>query len=164
MEASATGLIERARQRGWYHTLELRPGEWTDGWFDLRPAIKHYGLPEDMTGMRALDVGTFDGFWAFEMERRGADVVAIDVESLEAAEWPPIHRARLECEARDFEHLRRVARGHRRARGLRVQRGHTAAPPRPDPRPREDSRHPRAGRRAHHVRAVLDEGDTSRAP
>jgi tRNA (mo5U34)-methyltransferase len=29
--------------------------------------------------MRCLDVGTMDGFWAFEMERRGAaDVVAID--------------------------------------------------------------------------------------
>jgi tRNA (mo5U34)-methyltransferase len=32
-----------------------------------------------MRGMRALDVATFDGFWAFEMERRGADVVAVDV-------------------------------------------------------------------------------------
>src|SRR5918996_1103870 len=92
MEASATGLIERARQRGWYHTLELRPGEWTDGWFDLRPAIKHYGLPEDMSGMRALDVGTWDGFWAFEMERRGADVVAIDLDDERELDWPPRQR------------------------------------------------------------------------
>src|SRR5918996_5898128 len=92
MEASATGLIERARQRGWYHTLELRPGEWTDGWFDLRPAIKHYGLPEDMRGMRALDVGTWDGFWAFEMERRGADVVGIDLDDERELDYPPRRR------------------------------------------------------------------------
>ena len=30
--------------------------------------------------MRALEVGTWDGFWAFEMERRGADVVALDLD------------------------------------------------------------------------------------
>ena len=40
--------------------------------FDLRDYVDHYGLPERMDGMRALDVGTWDGFWAFEMERRGA--------------------------------------------------------------------------------------------
>ena len=27
-----------------------------------------------------LDVGTFEGFWAFEMERRGAEVVALDID------------------------------------------------------------------------------------
>jgi len=32
-----------------------------------------------MTGLRVLDVGTYDGFFAFECERRGADVVAIDI-------------------------------------------------------------------------------------
>ena len=33
-----------------------------------------------MSGMRALEVGTWDGFWAFEMERRGAEVVALDLD------------------------------------------------------------------------------------
>jgi tRNA (mo5U34)-methyltransferase len=61
---------------------------WSDGWFDLRPAIQHYGLPDDMTGLRALDVGTSDGFWAFEMERRGADVVAIDLPDERQLDWP----------------------------------------------------------------------------
>ena len=49
-----------------------------------------------------MDVGTFDGFWAFEFERRGAEVVAIDVERADAADWPPNNRARLEQEARDL--------------------------------------------------------------
>ena len=43
----------------------------TEGMFDLRPVVDRYGLPARMDGMRALDVGTWDGFWAFEMERRG---------------------------------------------------------------------------------------------
>jgi tRNA (mo5U34)-methyltransferase len=75
----------------WYHTLEL-PGGTTEGWFDLRPLVPHYGLPDDMTGMRALEVGTWDGFWAFEMERRGAEVVAIDLENDADLDWPPRRR------------------------------------------------------------------------
>jgi tRNA (mo5U34)-methyltransferase len=43
-------------------------------------------------------VGTFDGFSAFEMEKRGAEVVAIDLDRLEHAEWPPVHRARLQAD------------------------------------------------------------------
>src|SRR3954469_7708737 len=39
--------------------------------------------------MRALDVGTFDSFWAFEMERRGADeVVAVDLLDPRRWDWP----------------------------------------------------------------------------
>ena len=39
--------------------------------------------------MRALDVGTWDGFWAFEMERRGAEVVALDLDDERELDWPP---------------------------------------------------------------------------
>jgi tRNA (mo5U34)-methyltransferase len=36
-----------------------------------------------------LDVGTWDGFWAFEMERRGAaGVVAIDLDDASRWDWP----------------------------------------------------------------------------
>lgn len=85
-------LLERARQHAWYHTLELTPGEWTDGWFDLREAVPHYGLPADMNGMRALEIGPWDGFWSFEMERRGAEVLAIDLDDERDLDWPPRHR------------------------------------------------------------------------
>jgi SAM-dependent methyltransferase len=79
----------------WYHTIELAPGVVTPGRVDLRSAASKL-LPDDLEGKRALDVGTFDGFWAFELERRGAEVVTIDVARVEAAEWPPAARARLE--------------------------------------------------------------------
>jgi tRNA (mo5U34)-methyltransferase len=89
---SATDLLERASGHWWYHTIELAPGVATDGWFDLRPYVTIYGLPERMEGMRALDVGTWDGFWAFEMERRGAEVVALDVDDQRELDWPPRRR------------------------------------------------------------------------
>jgi len=83
-------LLRRVRELApWYHTLELGPGVVTEGMFDLRPYVERYGLPEDMSGMRALDVGTFDGFWAFEMERRGAWVVGLDVDRVQELDWPP---------------------------------------------------------------------------
>ena len=72
----------------WYHTLELAPGVTTLGAYDHRPLVPHYGLPSDLAGVRALDVGTADGFWAFELERRGADVVAIDLEASSASGLP----------------------------------------------------------------------------
>jgi tRNA (mo5U34)-methyltransferase len=71
--------------RQWYHTIELRPGVVTPGWFDTRPVAQKLPWP-DLAGLRCLDVGTFDGFWAFEMERRGAaEVHAVDI--LDPAQW-----------------------------------------------------------------------------
>jgi tRNA (mo5U34)-methyltransferase len=81
-------LLERARELDWYHTLELAPGHETPGMFDLRSVVDRYELPERMDGMRALDVGTWDGFWAFEMERRGAEVVALDLDDERDLDWP----------------------------------------------------------------------------
>lgn len=89
---AAPDLPERIRARDWYHTMELMPGVSTAGMFDLRGYVAHYGLPERMDGMRALDVGTWDGFWAFEMERRGADVVALDLDDEHQLDVPPRRR------------------------------------------------------------------------
>jgi len=86
---SGEDLRRLVDERPWYHTLDLAPGITTPGLFDHRPVVDRYALPEQMTGMRALDVGTFDGFWAFEMERRGAEVTALDVDSVNDLDWPP---------------------------------------------------------------------------
>jgi tRNA (mo5U34)-methyltransferase len=81
-------LAAAVAEENWYHTIELPDGTVTDGRFDHRPLVPHYGLPEDMSGMRALDVGTADGFWAFEMERRGAEVVALELPRLSERDFP----------------------------------------------------------------------------
>jgi tRNA (mo5U34)-methyltransferase len=85
----AARLRGRLAELDWYHTQELAPGLVTQGMFDLRPYVGRYGLPDDLSGKRALDVGTFEGFWAFELERRGAAVTAIDVDSTRELDWPP---------------------------------------------------------------------------
>ena len=86
---AAEQLRARLPEIGWYHTQELAPGVVTEGMFDLRPYVGDYGLPDDMTGLRALDVDTFEGFWAFELERRGAEVTALDVDRIQELDWPP---------------------------------------------------------------------------
>lgn len=92
-EASQVGDSTQLRERfgaiTWYHTQELAPGLVTPGMFDLRPLIGNYGIPDDLSGKRVLDVGTFEGFWAFELERRGAEVVALDIDRLQDLDWPP---------------------------------------------------------------------------
>ncbi|HEX8120660.1 MAG TPA: methyltransferase domain-containing protein [Solirubrobacteraceae bacterium] len=83
----------------WYHTIDLGPQGVTPGMIDLR-GVAPKVLPASLAGRRALDVGTFDGFWAFEMERRGAsDVVATDVAEAHDADWPPHRRDELRAEA-----------------------------------------------------------------
>jgi len=61
----------------WYHSIELPDGIITPGW-----APKHvdmYHVPEDLSGLRVLDVGAWDGYWTFKALQRGArEVVAID--------------------------------------------------------------------------------------
>jgi tRNA (mo5U34)-methyltransferase len=80
-------LAEEVAALDWYHTLELAPGVITPGWQDTRPVAGD--LPfGDLSGKRCLDVGTFDGFWAFELERRGGEVTAIDILDPEGWDWP----------------------------------------------------------------------------
>jgi tRNA (mo5U34)-methyltransferase len=72
---------------GWYHTLELPGGVVTPGMYDLRSVVDRV-LPDDLTGLRCLDAATANGFWAFEMEKRGArEVVGIDLEKDDERDW-----------------------------------------------------------------------------
>jgi SAM-dependent methyltransferase len=111
----AAALAAIARNPVWYHTLELPGAVTTPGQIDLRK-IASKVLPPDLRGKRALDVGSFDGFWAFELERRGADVVGIDIERVSDAQIPPNNREQIEREARDFGV--RMGRGFEIAAGL----------------------------------------------
>jgi tRNA (mo5U34)-methyltransferase len=77
-----------AEHPGWYHTIDLAPGVTTPGFCDLRPFAPQ-ALPDSLSDRRCLDVGTFDGFWAFQMEQRGATVYALDLPDGTEADWPP---------------------------------------------------------------------------
>jgi tRNA (mo5U34)-methyltransferase len=64
----------------WFHRIELPNGVVTPGWNDPRiEKLPYFGLPEDMTGMRVLDIGHAEGFFCFEAERRGAaEVIGVE--------------------------------------------------------------------------------------
>ena len=84
-----TATVQEALEHEWYHTLELAPGVVTPGWFDTRQVVSQLPFPASLAGKRCLDVATFDGFWAFEMERRGAaETVAIDLLDVSEIDWP----------------------------------------------------------------------------
>jgi len=64
----------------WFQKIEVLPGLYSRGWSDPRTEkLPFYGLPEDLTGMRVLDIGCAEGFFSFEAEKRGArEVIGID--------------------------------------------------------------------------------------
>src|SRR6266496_1047254 len=62
----------------WYHRIELKPGLITPGINDSQAVLKFLELPKDCSGLRVLDIGARDGFFSFELEQRGAEVLAID--------------------------------------------------------------------------------------
>ena len=76
-----------ARVPFWFHTFSL---DRSRGLYTHGVALDHRyrvpALPEDFGGMSVLDIGTFDGFYAFLAEARGAGrVVAVDNEQYK--EW-----------------------------------------------------------------------------
>lgn len=61
----------------WYHKIDLRPGITTPGWAPLDALM--YQIPDDLTGKKVLDIGSWDGYWCWQaLERGAAHVMAID--------------------------------------------------------------------------------------
>jgi tRNA (mo5U34)-methyltransferase len=73
--------VERLAKLGWYHSIELPDGAVIQGHQSveqLRTRLAQFHIPEDLTGKHVLDIGAWDGWFSFEMERRGATVLALD--------------------------------------------------------------------------------------
>jgi tRNA (mo5U34)-methyltransferase len=97
--AAAAALAADVARTPWYHTIDLGHGVVTPGFFDHRPMLSRYHLPESFAGLRVLDVATYNGFWAFEFERRGAaEVVGTDIENFAAIDLAPARRASMSAE------------------------------------------------------------------
>ena len=80
-------LRRRVDELDWYHTFELPGGIVTPGFYDHRSVAAKLPMP-DLEGMRCLDMASADGFWAFEMKRRGAaEVVSVDLSDTTRQDW-----------------------------------------------------------------------------
>lgn len=63
----------------WHFKMDLGNGIVTPGIIDPKTILPKLQIPEDLTGWTVLDIGSFEGQYAFECERRGAArVVALD--------------------------------------------------------------------------------------
>jgi hypothetical protein len=62
-----------------YHTVEIPGRGVVHGQWDLRQHVDEYLGGYRFAGKRVLEIGPASGFLTFEMERRGADVVALEV-------------------------------------------------------------------------------------
>jgi tRNA (mo5U34)-methyltransferase len=68
----------------WHHRIELAPGMFTPAVQWTNEVLADINLPEDLSGLRVLDLGARDGFFSFECEKRGAsEVIAVDYAPIE---------------------------------------------------------------------------------
>jgi tRNA (mo5U34)-methyltransferase len=81
-------IRRRVDEIRWYHTIDLGNGIVTPGIDASSARLAKLRFPADMTGKTALDIGAWDGFFSFELERRGASrVVAVDSYSWSGPGW-----------------------------------------------------------------------------
>src|SRR5438067_10907441 len=86
----------------WFHNLHLPDGGQTcpDHWLGDFPSFKWQqlapSLPPNLSGWSCLDIGCNAGFYSFELARRGATVLGIDVDPhyLRQAGWAPLQSGR----------------------------------------------------------------------
>jgi tRNA (mo5U34)-methyltransferase len=121
---TSTDLARAVAELRWYHTIDLPCGVTTPGRYDHRSIVDALPWP-DLRGLRCLDIGSRDGFFAFEMERRGAsEVVSLDIADPSDVDFPRFRpppdevRAELDRGNRAFE-FAREALGSRVRRELR---------------------------------------------
>ncbi|MGA2384145.1 MAG: hypothetical protein ABSB75_00225 [Candidatus Limnocylindrales bacterium] len=85
MESTAQGVYAQPRSVSdvgdchFYHTMDLPGHGLVEGEWDLRGGVDAYLGFVPLKGKRILEVGTASGYLCFEMEKRGAEVVACDL-------------------------------------------------------------------------------------
>lgn len=75
-------ILKKINEVEWFHRFEVLPGIITPGKVgtNARKILDIYSLPKTLKGLNALDIGTWDGPYAFELENRGAKVTALDIQ------------------------------------------------------------------------------------
>ena len=97
VEVDVAELRRRVEAIDWYHTFDLPGGITTRGLFDHRKVVHKLPIPASLAGLRCLDAASSDGFFAFELARRGAaEVVSVDLADASRQDWqrPPLDPAK----------------------------------------------------------------------
>ena len=97
LHAQTRAFSRRAHQRGlgdarlyyWYHTVDLGGGPDHARDARLPSSVDGFCFPDYTSGMNVLDVGSATGFFAFEFEFRSAQVVSVEVPSLDEVDRFP---------------------------------------------------------------------------
>jgi len=76
---SPSRVVTDLKDCHFYHTMGLPGYGLIQGEWDLRDHVDQYLGYVPLKGKRVLEVGTASGYLCFEMEKRGADVVAYDL-------------------------------------------------------------------------------------
>ncbi len=79
--SARNGLIEQAKTREWFHTIDFGGGHSTPGPHDAQVGHQYHAFQDvDFTNKSVLDIGCWDGLWSYEAEKRGAtDVYSTDL-------------------------------------------------------------------------------------
>jgi SAM-dependent methyltransferase len=102
-------MVSSLEECAFYQTIELPGFGVQRGAWDLRDGVDDYLSATDYSGKRVLEVGTANGFVCFELERRGAEVVAFDLDEKFSYDIIPAHGLDVDARMHDqAEGLRKV--------------------------------------------------------
>jgi SAM-dependent methyltransferase len=79
----------RIDECAFYHVIDMPGVGRVGGHWDLRGRVDEYLGGVDLNGKRILEIGPASGFLTVEMERRGADVVAVELADDPGWEYVP---------------------------------------------------------------------------
>jgi tRNA (mo5U34)-methyltransferase len=95
-------LLARARELDWYHTLRLDDSFTTQGIFALDHFVPYFLMPDSLAGLECLEIGAGNGYWSFQMERRGAaSVTATDIGNFADTDFSLYHGKPHPCPERN---------------------------------------------------------------
>jgi len=72
-------MVPEFKDCHYYHTVEIPGHGLVEGLWDLRQGVDDYLGHVPLVGRRVLEIGPASGFLTIEMEKRGAEVVAVEV-------------------------------------------------------------------------------------
>ena len=100
-------IVDSVDDCDFYHTTDI-PGIGTvEGSWDLRSGVDEYLGKFDFSGKRVLEIGPASGFLTFHMEKRGAEIVCVDLPVEDGYTWDYVPQANL-----DFDRISQNRAAH----------------------------------------------------